>query len=224
MRKTSPSRRRSRSAVRRPFRAIVLLVALVVGAFAWTGSAQAHGTVVDPATRAYHCWDEWGDDHLNPVMAQEDPMCWQAYQANPNTMWNWMSMLQDNLGGKFEERIPNGKLCSNNLQNFESLNNPGPWTMTDVGDNFSVHLYDQASHGADFFRVYVSKQGFDPKTQALGWDDLDFITETGSYPPASDITFPVQTSGYSGHHIVFTIWQASHLDQAYLMCSDVNFG
>ncbi|GAA2120655.1 lytic polysaccharide monooxygenase [Streptomyces synnematoformans] len=224
MRKSSPSARRPRSAFRRLAEALALLIAVTASALLWTSPAQAHGTVVDPATRAYHCWEEWGDDHLNPAMEQEDPMCWQAWRANPNTMWNWMSMLQDGLGGQFEARIPNGKLCSNNHPNFESLNNPGPWKTTDVGDNFSIHLYDQASHGADFFRVYVSKQGFDPKTQSLGWGDLDFITETGSYPPANDITFPVQTSGYSGHHIVFTIWQASHLDQAYLMCSDVNFG
>ncbi|WP_153450395.1 lytic polysaccharide monooxygenase auxiliary activity family 9 protein [Streptomyces smaragdinus] len=201
-----------------------MLLAVVTGALFSTGTAQAHGTVVGPATRAYQCWKTWGNDHLNPIMQTQDPMCWQAFQANPNTMWNWMSMLQDGLGGQFEQRIPNGKLCSNNHPNFESLNRPGAWRMTTVGNNFSIHLYDQASHGADFFRVYVSKQGFNPKTQALGWGDLDFITQTGRYAPANDITFPVSTSGYSGHHIVFTIWQASHLDQAYLMCSDVNFG
>ncbi len=215
---------RSRSALRRPLQAVVLLLAVIAGALTWTGTAQAHGSVVGPASRSYHCWEEWGDDHMNPAMAQEDPMCWQAWQANSNTMWNWMSMLQDGLGGQFESRIPDGKLCSNNLANFESLNKPGAWKTTTVGDNFSVHLHDQASHGADYFKVYVSKQGFDPKTQSLGWDDLDFITQTGRFAPAQDITFPVQTSGYSGHHIVFTIWQASHLDQAYLMCSDVDFG
>ncbi len=214
----------SRPTGRRLFQAFLMLFAVVAGALTFSGTAQAHGSVVGPASRAYHCWEAWGSDHMNPAMAQEDPMCWQAYQANPNTMWNWMSMLQDGLGGQFEARIPNGKLCSNNLSNFESLNNPGPWKTTPVDDNFTVHLYDQASHGADYFKVYVSKQGFDPKTEALGWDDLDFITQTGSFAPANDITFPVQTSGYSGHHIVFTIWQASHLDQAYLMCSDVDFG
>ncbi|CAM5318684.1 hypothetical protein SALBM217S_01233 [Streptomyces griseoloalbus] len=145
-----------------------MLFALVAGALSFSGTAQAHGSVVGPASRAYHCWEEWGSDHMNPAMADEDPMCWQAYQANPNTMWNWMSMLQDGLGGQFEARIPNGKLCSNNHPNFESLNNPGPWTTTPVGDNFTIHLYDQAPHGADYFKVYVSKQGFDPKTEALG--------------------------------------------------------
>ncbi|WP_425426453.1 lytic polysaccharide monooxygenase [Amycolatopsis australiensis] len=50
-------------------------------------------------------------------------------------------------------------------------------------------MYDQASHGADFFRGYVSKNGFDPTTQRLGWGNLDFITQTGKYAPATDITF-----------------------------------
>ncbi|MDQ0596410.1 hypothetical protein QF037_000755 [Streptomyces canus] len=47
---------------------------------------------------------------------------------------------------------------------------------------------------------------------------------TGRFAPAQDITFPAQTSGYTGHHTLFVIWQASHLDQAYMWCSDVNFG
>jgi lytic cellulose monooxygenase (C4-dehydrogenating) len=87
-----------------------------------------------------------------------------------------------------------------------------------------MHLYDQASHGADYFKVYVSKNGYDPTTKALGWGDLDFITQTGKYAPANDITFNVSTSGYTGRHVIFTIWQASHQDQTYMWCSDVTFG
>jgi len=203
---------------------LALVIAALACLFIWTPTASAHGTIVDPATRAYHCWQAWGNDHLNPAMQQQDPMCWQAFQANPDTMWNWMSALRDGLGGNFQGATPDGQLCGNGLARNDSLNNPGQWKTTNLSGNFSVHLYDQASHGADFFRVYVSKNGFDPTTQRLGWGNLDFITQTGSYPPANDITFNVQTSGYSGHHIVFTIWQASHLDQTYMWCSDVNFG
>jgi lytic cellulose monooxygenase (C4-dehydrogenating) len=204
------------------------ILALVIGAlaclFVWTPTASAHGTIVDPASRAYHCWQAWGNDHLNPAMQQQDPMCWQAFQANPDTMWNWMSALRDGLGGNFQGATPDGQLCSNGLARNDSLNNPGQWKTTTIGNDFTMHLFDQASHGADFFRVYVSKNGFDPTTQRLGWGNLDFITQTGRFPPANDITFNVQTSGYTGHHIVFTIWQASHLDQTYMWCSDVNFG
>jgi chitin-binding protein len=87
-----------------------------------------------------------------------------------------------------------------------------------------MHLYDQASHGADYFLVYVTKQGFDPTTQELGWDDLELVAKTDRYAPANNYSIPVSTSGYSGRHVVYTIWQASHMDQAYYLCSDVNFG
>ncbi|MFG2100994.1 lytic polysaccharide monooxygenase [Micromonospora echinaurantiaca] len=100
---------------------------------------------------------------------------------------------------------------------------PGAWKATNVSPNFTVHLYDQASHGADFLRVYVSKNGFNPATQRLGWGNLDFITQTGRYAPSQNISFNVSTSGYTGRHIVFVIWQASHMDQTYMWCSDVNF-
>jgi predicted carbohydrate-binding protein with CBM5 and CBM33 domain len=221
--KPEPSGGRTRSAVRQPLRALVLLLAIMAGILHWTGPAQAHGTIVDPASRAYQCWQSWGSQHMNPAMQQQDPMCWQAFQANADTMWNWMSALRDGLGGNYQARTPDGQLCSNGLARNNSLNQPGQWRKTNVGNNFTVRLYDQASHGADFFRVYVSKNGFNPATQSLGWGNLDFITQTGRYAPAQNISFNISTSGYTGHHIVFIIWQASHLDQAYMWCSDVNF-
>jgi lytic cellulose monooxygenase (C4-dehydrogenating) len=203
---------------------LALVIGLLACTFVWTPTASAHGTIVGPATRAYQCWQSWGSQHTNPAMQQQDPMCWQAFQANADTMWNWMSALRDGLGGQFQAKTPDGQLCSNALSRNNALNTPGSWRTTNVGSSFTMHLYDQASHGADYFKVYVSKQGFDPKTQRLGWGNLDLVTQTGRFAPAKDITFNVQTSGgYTGHHVVFTIWQASHLDQAYMWCSDVNF-
>ncbi|MYY01089.1 MULTISPECIES: lytic polysaccharide monooxygenase [unclassified Streptomyces] len=224
MRKQTPLSGRSRSILRRPLSVLVSLFAVLVGALVWSAPAQAHGSVVGPPSRAYQCWQRWGSDHMNPAMQTEDPMCWQAFQANSDTMWNWMSALRDGLGGQFQARTPDGTLCSNNISRNASLDVPGQWKATDVGSNFSVHVADQASHGADYFKVYVSKQGFDPEAQSLGWGNLDFITQTGSFGPSTDYTFDVSTSGYTGRHIVFTIWQASHTDQAYMWCSDVNFG
>ncbi|MGK5685208.1 lytic polysaccharide monooxygenase auxiliary activity family 9 protein [Actinoplanes sp. URMC 104] len=214
----SRSHRRNRSV-----RVLVVLLALVASTLTWNGTAQAHGTIVSPATRAYQCWQAWGSQHTNPAMQQQDPMCYRAFQANPDTMWNWMSALRDGLGGQFQARTPDGQLCSNGLARNDSLNQPGAWRTTAIARNFTVRLYDQASHGADYFRVYVSKQGFNPATQKLGWGNLDFITQTGRYAPAQNISFNVSTSGYTGHHILFVIWQASHLDQAYMWCSDVTF-
>ncbi|MEV4055993.1 lytic polysaccharide monooxygenase [Amycolatopsis sp. NPDC049688] len=202
---------------------IAVVIALLTCVFVGVPAASAHGTIVSPRTRAYQCWQDWGNQHTNPAMQQQDPMCYQAFQANADTMWNWMSALRDGLKGNFQGATPDGQLCSNALSRNNSLNTPGPWRTSNIGANFSMHLYDQASHGADYFRVYVSKNGFDPTTQRLGWGNLDFITQTGRYAPAKDITFDVKTSGYTGHHIVFTIWQASHQDQTYMWCSDVVF-
>jgi lytic cellulose monooxygenase (C4-dehydrogenating) len=221
--KLDRSAARSRSAARQPLRVFVLLLALVAGMLPFTGAAQAHGTIVGPATRAYQCWQTWGSHHTDPAMQQQDPMCYQAFQANPDTMWNWMSALRDGLGGQFQAKTPDGQLCSNGLSRNDSLNQPGAWKTTTIGRNFSLHLYDQATHGADYFKVYVSKNGYNPATQKLGWGNLDFITQTGRYAPAKDITFNVSTSGYTGNHIVFVIWQASHQDQTYMWCSDVTF-
>lgn len=213
---------RSRSAIRQPVRVLVLALTMMVGILPWAGTAQAHGTIINPRSRAYQCWQDWGSNHMSPAMQQQDPMCYQAFQSNPDTMWNWMSALRDGLGGQFQARTPDGQLCSNGLSRNNSLNQPGAWRRTNVGSNFTVQLYDQASHGADFFRVYVTKQGFNPATQRVGWGNLDLITTTGRYAPAQNISFNVSTSGRTGPHVLFVIWQASHLDQAYMWCSDIN--
>ncbi|MFY1693114.1 lytic polysaccharide monooxygenase auxiliary activity family 9 protein [Plantactinospora sp. WMMB782] len=215
--------RRSRSAVRQPLRVLALVVTMMVGVLPWAAPAQAHGTIINPQSRAYQCWKDWGSNHMNPAMQQQDPMCYQAFQANPDTMWNWMSALRDGLRANFQGSTPDGQLCSNALSRNNSLNTPGNWKATNISRNFTIQLYDQASHGADYFRVYVSKNGFNPTTQRLGWGNLDLVTTTGRYAPAQNISFNVSTNGYTGRHIVFVIWQASHLDQAYMWCSDVNF-
>ncbi|QBI52722.1 lytic polysaccharide monooxygenase auxiliary activity family 9 protein [Streptomonospora litoralis] len=212
-----------------PRRALTVAAALT-GALACmlplANSAAAHGSIVDPASRNYGCWERWGDDHLNENMAQEDPMCWQAWQDNPNAMWNWNGLYKNNVNGNHEAHVSSGNLCSGgDTQNgrYSSLDTPGAWKTTDITDNFTMNLYDQAQHGADYFKVYVSKNSYDPTSEPLGWEDLDLVKTTGSYAPAENTTFQVNTSGYDGRHVIFTIWKASHMDQNYYICSDVNF-
>lgn len=213
---------RPRSTARRSLQALVLIFAMVVGTLPVTSPAQAHGTIINPATRAYQCWKTWGSQHTNPAMQQQDPMCWQAFQANPDTMWNWMSALRDGLAGQYQSSTPDGQLCSNALSRNDSLNQPGAWKATTVNRNLTVQMYDQASHGADFFRVYVTKQGFNPATQKVGWGNLDLITTTGRYAPAQNISFNVSIpSSRTGNHVMFVIWKASHADQTYMWCSDI---
>ncbi|ONK11842.1 lytic polysaccharide monooxygenase [Streptomyces sp. MP131-18] len=212
---------------RGPLRVLALLSAALLFLIPWADTAAAHGSVIDPPSRNYGCWERWGDDFQNPAMAQQDPMCWEAWQDDTNAMWNWNSLFRENVGGDHRGAIPDGQLCSAGLTadgRYASMDTPGAWQTTDVTDDFTVVFQDQAHHGTDYFQVYVSKQGYDPKTQPLGWDDLELVAETGSMPPGEINNIEVSTSGRSGHHVVFTIWQAAHLDQSYYICSDVNFG
>jgi lytic cellulose monooxygenase (C4-dehydrogenating) len=216
-------RRLRRAAVALPLAAAMALGAVTLAA----PGASAHGTVTNPETRSYGCWQRWGDDHLNPEMATLDPMCWQAFQDNPNAMWNWNGLLRDGAGGQYETVVPNGQLCSGGLTEngrYRSLDKPGAWKMRNVPNTFTLTLTDSAKHGADFIRVYVSKPGFDPTTEALGWDDIDLVKTTGGYPTSGLYETEVNLPGRSGRAVVFTLWKASHSDQSYYLCSDVNIG
>ncbi|MEU8210842.1 lytic polysaccharide monooxygenase [Micromonospora sp. NPDC049044] len=197
--------------------------------------ASAHGSVVDPPSRNYSCWQRWGGDFQNPRMATEDPMCWQAWQADPAAMWNWNGLFREGVGGNHQAAVPNGQLCSGGRTQsprYNSLDTIGAWKTTSVSNNFRLRFFDQASHGADYIRVYVTKQGFDALTEPLGWDDLELAGQIGNTPASQwnpdtggvSIQIPVNASGRTGRHIVYTVWQASHLDQSYYLCSDVTFG
>jgi lytic cellulose monooxygenase (C4-dehydrogenating) len=195
--------------------------------------ALAHGNIIDAPTRNFGCWQRWGSKFTDASMKTEDPMCYQAWQASANTMWNWMSLYRNGLAQNWKT-VPDGKLCSMNgaeggLGN--SLDAVGDWHTTNISRNFTMTLHDQASHGADFIKVYVTKASYNPVTQPLTWDSLELAGEVGNTPAAKWTSATTPTAGvqlkipatanHSGRAVVFTIWQASHADQAYFMCSDV---
>ncbi|MGP3972156.1 lytic polysaccharide monooxygenase auxiliary activity family 9 protein [Streptomyces sp. 6N223] len=204
----------------------VLGASLTMVATLGTGNASAHGAVSDPPARAYDCYTRWSGSWQDPAMETEDPMCYQAWQANPDAMWNWNGLLREGVGGNHQAAVPDGTLCSGGLTfdgRYAALDEPGAWHAVDRPNSFTLNLLDNSSHGADYIRVYVTKQGFDPTTQPLTWDDLELVTETGSVPTGTSTPVEVNAPGRTGHHIVYTVWQASHLDQSYYFCSDVNF-
>ncbi|MFI6706614.1 lytic polysaccharide monooxygenase [Nonomuraea sp. NPDC050478] len=219
----------SHAGPRRLARRILALLAATVTLLAMplTGTASAHGSIVDPASRNYGCWLRWGSDFQNPAMQQQDPMCWQAWQDNTNAMWNWNGLYRDNVGGNHQAAVPNGQLCSAGRTQdgrYRSMDTPGAWTTTNVGSSFSMRLHDQARHGADYIRVYITRQGYNATTTPLGWDHLELVRETPRYAPAENYLITSLTKGSrTGRHVIYTIWKASHMDQTYYFCSDVNF-
>ncbi|WP_033341827.1 lytic polysaccharide monooxygenase auxiliary activity family 9 protein [Catenuloplanes japonicus] len=212
-----------------------LAAAIVVLTVGWALPAQAHGNIQNPPSRNFYCWERWGAEFQNPAMATEDPMCWQAWQADPNAMWNWNGLFREGVAGNHQGAIPDGQLCSagrSNSGRYNALDTVGNWHATNVSNSFTAHVFDQASHGADYIRLYVTKQGFNPVTQPLTWANLELVKEIGNTPASQwnqvsggvALDIPVSAPGRTGRHMVYTIWQASHLDQSYYWCSDVNFG
>ncbi|PZF85050.1 lytic polysaccharide monooxygenase auxiliary activity family 9 protein, partial [Micromonospora endophytica] len=215
--------------------AAVAAVATLLLSTALANPVSAHGSVANPVSRNYGCWQRWGGDFQNPRMATEDPMCWQAWQADPNAMWNWNGLYRDGVGGNHQAAVPNGQLCSGGRTEngrYRAMETPGAWRATSVANNFRLKFYDQASHGADYIRVYASRQGYDPLTTPLAWSHLELVGQIGNTPASQwqpetggvSIEVPVNAPGRTGRHVIFTIWQASHSDQAYYICSDVQFG
>jgi chitin-binding protein len=215
--------------------AIIALAAALLTVFT-PGTASSHGTTIDPSSRNYGCWSRWGNQFQNPAMQTQDPMCWQAWQTDTNAMWNWNGLYREGVQGNHQGAIPNGQLCSAGRTGdgrYRAMDTPGNWRAANVSRNFTVRLLDQASHGADYIRVYVTRQGYNPLTQALAWSNLELVAQIGNTPASqwTRVTTPHQgvqininatANGRSGRHLVYTIWQASHSDQSYYFCADVN--
>ena len=204
----------------------VAVAAVTLLATTLATGASAHGSVVDPPTRNYGCWARWGSNFQSTAMATEDPMCWQAWQADSNAMWNWNGLYRADVGGNHQAAVPDGQLCSGGLTEggrYAAMDAVGAWQAVQKSRTFTLNLRDDAHHGADYLLVYITKQGFDPLTQRLGWGNLDLVLTTGEYAPAANYTATVNAGNRTGRHIVYTIWQASHSDQPYYMCSDVIF-
>ncbi|MDQ2588389.1 lytic polysaccharide monooxygenase auxiliary activity family 9 protein [Saccharothrix yanglingensis] len=189
------------------------------------GTASAHGAVSDPPARHYGCYFRWPNGP-SPQMAAEDPMCHKAWQADPSAMYNWNGLLRDGVGGDHQAAVPDGQLCSGGMTfngRYAAFDEPGAWKTVDRPSRFTLNLNDTSSHGADYIRVYATKQGFDAKTQKPRWADLELVGQTGRIATGTRTPVEVDAPGRTGHHVLFTVWQASHGDQSYYFCSDVNF-
>ncbi|MEO3810698.1 lytic polysaccharide monooxygenase [Sphaerisporangium sp. B11E5] len=212
---------------RRTLRTLVLLVcAALFATVGLTGTASGHGSTVTPVSRNYGCWLRWGNDFQNPSMQQQDPMCWQAWQTDTNAMWNWNGLYREGVAGNHQAAIPNGQLCSAGRTQdgrYRAMDAVGDWKATSLSRTFTINLLDQARHGADYIRVYITRQGYNAGTP-LSWSSLELVQSTGRYAPAGNYYVNnVNAGSRTGRHIVYTIWQASHLDQSYYFCSDVTF-
>ena len=136
--------------------------------------AAAHGAMESPASRTFAC----------RFLEMEDPMCQLAWAAEPQALYDWMEVNRAAVAGRHREEIPDGTLCAGGRAKYAAFDTPGPWpaaAITPGADGlYPITFYATAPHEARYFRFYLTREGFDPATERLDWDDLELVYDSGA--------------------------------------------
>jgi chitin-binding protein len=184
--------------------------------------ASAHGSVSSPMSRVVSCGPEGGQ-------RAESAACIAARAVNGASFDGWDNLRVPNVRGRDREVIPDGKLCSAGLEEYQGLDLArADWPATTLrGGAAFTFTYRQTIPHKGTFRLYVTKSGYSP-TQKLRWSDLaaePFLSITD--PPLKGDSYVIKgklPTGRTGRHLIYTVWQNSDTPDTYYSCSDVVFG
>ncbi|MET8153426.1 lytic polysaccharide monooxygenase [Actinoplanes sp. NPDC049668] len=180
--------------------------------------ALAHGAPTSPISRTAACAP--GGENSSSAA------CKAARAANGGPIGRFDNLRVPNVNGKDKQVIPDGELCGGGLAAFRGLDLPRtdwPSTKVTAGDSLPIVYRGTIPHQGTF-RVYLTKQGYDP-TEPLGWGDL------GGSPILTSQDPPLRGGAYrmtaklpkdrSGRHVLYTVWQTSSTPDTYYSCSDL---
>ncbi|MET9496004.1 lytic polysaccharide monooxygenase [Streptomyces sp. NPDC006552] len=184
--------------------------------------AAAHGTLGDPASRVAACYAEGAE---SPTSAA----CKAAVAAGgPQALYDWNGIRDGAAGGKSQERIPDGKLCSAGAEEFKGMDLArADWPATRVTAGSYTFKYKVTAQHKGTFNLYLTKQGYDA-SKPLAWSDLDLAhpvaTKTDPVAEGGFYTFSGTLPERTGRQLVYGIWQRSDSPEAFYSCSDVTYG
>ncbi|MEB3961289.1 lytic polysaccharide monooxygenase, partial [Streptomyces kunmingensis] len=184
--------------------------------------AAAHGTLGDPASRVAACYAEGAE---NPTSAA----CKAAVAAGgTQALYDWNGIRDGEAGGKSQERIPDGKLCSANSDEFKGMDLArADWPATQVSAGSYTFKYKVTAPHKGTFNLYLTKQGYDA-SKPLAWSDLDLehpvATKTDPTAEGGFYTFSGTLPERTGRQLIYGIWQRSDSPEAFYSCSDVTYG
>jgi lytic cellulose monooxygenase (C4-dehydrogenating) len=208
----------------------VFIAAGILLATTLATGAQAHGGTTDPISRVIGCNNRWSSNYWNPAMRTQDPMCYQAFQADGTALYNPGGNFREGISPNYQAAVPDGQLCSGGGSyngRYAAFDTPGAWLATTKPNRFRLTVTDSANHGAARLYVYITKQGFNPLTQRLTWGSLELVTTTTNVQfgqtGISNYVADVNAGTRTGRHVIYTIWQGHWVNQTYFSCSDVIF-
>ncbi len=177
--------------------------------------ATAHGSTERPASRVYACRFEQPDN----------PMCAQAWSANAQALYDWMEVNIGDAAGRHQDLIPDGQLCSAGRAKYAAFDRPGPWPVTELRTDGSglVDLVYQntAPHATEYYRVYLTRAGFDAGADPLAWGDLELVHDSGRLDRSPSQRLRVALPAREVPAILYVVWQRSDSPEAFYACSDV---
>ncbi|MCH9816345.1 MAG: lytic polysaccharide monooxygenase [Actinomycetia bacterium] len=191
-----------------------LLIALPLA----SPEAKAHGSLSDPPSRTYTC----------RFIAPEDPMCQQAWDADPQALYDWMEVNIGDAASRHQELIPDGRLCSANRDKYAAFDTANSqWRATpltaDADGKYTFTWESTAPHATRYYKLYLTNASYDPN-QPLAWDDLELVYDSGDRPGEFEAELRTELPDRTGHHILYTVWQRSDSPEAFYSCSDVLLG
>lgn len=197
---------------------VALGVALVAASGLFAARAHAHGSLEYPPSRTYAC------RFLEP----DNPMCRQAWDTNPQALYDWMEVNIGNAAGRHQDLIPDGTLCGAGRTKYAAFNATGTsWPTTELKPDtdglYTLTWTSWAPHSTSYFRAYMTRAGYDP-TQALRWSDLDLVHDTGPWAAVTPVVMRAALPKLAGHHLLYVVWQRDDSQEAFYSCSDVYFG
>ncbi|MER5196753.1 lytic polysaccharide monooxygenase auxiliary activity family 9 protein [Streptomyces sp. NPDC002755] len=184
--------------------------------------AAAHGSMGDPVSRVAQCYAE------GPESPKSDACRAAVAAGGTQALYDWNGIRIGDAGGRHQELIPDGKLCSANNEEFKGLDLArADWPATSVGSGSYTFKYRVTAPHKGTFKVYLTKAGY-AAAGPLAWSDLDLEH------PVATATDPVAAGGFytfsgtlperSGKQLLYAIWQRSDSPEAFYSCSDVTFG
>jgi chitin-binding protein len=201
-------------------RLAVLAGAAVVVGLVPAAPALAHGAPTSPISRSAACAAGGG-------LRTGTSACKAALAANGGPFGTFDNVRVPDVNGNDRKFVPDGQLCGGGLAAFKGLNiarDDFPATTVTGGRTLTVKYRTTIPHQGSF-RVYLSKQGYDP-TKKLTWDDLGSrpLADVAN-PPLTDgaFVFSVKLPQRTGRQMLYIVWQTTSTPDTYYSCSDLVF-
>ncbi len=196
------------------------LLASICFVFITPHFSYAHGTVTDPPSRVWICYQE------NPENPVSSPCIDAVASHGTQPLYDWMEINQANANGNHLQVVPDGNLASGGRPDkYGGMDQVrSDWVATPVTPGpLMVTWTNTAPHATEYYDVYITNENWTPDSP-LTWDDLTLLVRTTQSAAAGRVDIPVDLPARTGKHVIYSVWQRSDSPEAFYSTSDVDFG